>query len=79
MSRASLQHMIQTDPPLAARFLLAVTSRLFDRFRQTTRQIRTYMRVNRSLMEQLHQALPDSERQSTPAISAGNAGNSPPP
>ncbi len=79
MSRASLLHMIQTDPALAARFLLAVTSRLFDRFRQTTKQIRTYMRVNRSLMEQLHHALPDSERQPTLAIRAEDAGRPPPP
>jgi CRP-like cAMP-binding protein len=53
LDRAGLARMLQAEPALTAHFLLAISTRVFDRLRQVTRQLRVFDSLNRTLMAQL--------------------------
>jgi CRP/FNR family transcriptional regulator, cyclic AMP receptor protein len=64
LSRASLKKLIDQEPELAARFLLAVSSRMAERLRDTTNKLKKFIQLNSVLQKEVY-TLMDSK--STPS------------
>ena len=54
LSRTALMRIIKDDPRLGTRLLLAVSKRLSDRLRDTTRKLRTFAQMNKALQQELN-------------------------
>lgn len=53
LSRAALRRLLKAEPAVGARLLLAISKRMADRLRDTTRKLRTFAQMNRALQEEL--------------------------
>lgn len=57
LSRTALTRLLKEDPRLGSRLLLAISKRMADRLRETTRKLRTFAQMNRALQQELNVAL----------------------
>ncbi len=57
LSRTALTRLLKEDPRLGSRLLLAISKRMADRLRETTRKLRTFAQMNRALQQELDVAL----------------------
>lgn len=53
LSRTALMRLLKDEPRVGARLLLAISKRMADRLRETTRKLRTFAQMNRALQEEL--------------------------
>jgi CRP/FNR family transcriptional regulator, cyclic AMP receptor protein len=53
LTREALQTIMQTQPAVGARLMLAVSKRLADRLRETLRKLKTHVRVNQAMRQEL--------------------------
>lgn len=53
LTRTALMRLLKDDPALGSRLLLAITKRLSDHLRETTRKLRTFAQMNRALQHEL--------------------------
>lgn len=68
LTRTALMRLLRDDPRVGSRLLLAITKRLSDHLRETTRKLRTFAQMNKALQEEL---LIVMNRRVGPAGSAG--------
>ena len=68
LTRTALMRLLRDDPRVGSRLLLAITKRLSDHLRETTRKLRTFAQMNKALQEEL---LIMMNRRVGPAGSAG--------
>ena len=68
LSRAALRRLLKADPAVGARLLLAISKRMADRLRETTRKLRNFARMNQALQQEL---LTVMNRRAGPAGPAG--------
>jgi CRP/FNR family transcriptional regulator, cyclic AMP receptor protein len=52
-----LQNIMQTQPTVGAHLMLAISKRLADRLRETLRKLKTHVRVNKAMREELNQMM----------------------
>ncbi|MBU7573224.1 MAG: cyclic nucleotide-binding domain-containing protein [Hydrogenophaga sp.] len=57
LSRTALMRLLKDDPRLGARLLLAISKRMADRLRETTRKLKTFAQMNKALQQELNVAL----------------------
>ncbi len=57
LSRTALMRLLKDDPKLGARLLLAISKRMADRLRETTRKLKTFAQMNKALQQELSVAL----------------------
>jgi CRP/FNR family transcriptional regulator, cyclic AMP receptor protein len=57
LSREDLKRLMEQQPKVAARFLMAVSTRLAERLRETTRKLKSFSQVNRALQEELNSVM----------------------
>jgi CRP/FNR family cyclic AMP-dependent transcriptional regulator len=60
LSRTALMRLLKDDPRLGARLLLAISKRMADRLRETTRKLKTFAQMNKALQQELNVALNNS-------------------
>lgn len=53
LSRTALMRLLQAEPRVAARLLLAISTRIAQRLRDTTRKLRTFAQMNKAMHEEL--------------------------
>lgn len=53
LSRTALQSLLKNEPRVGARLLLAISKRMADRLRETTRKLRTFAQMNKALQDEL--------------------------
>ncbi|MFP5466164.1 MAG: cyclic nucleotide-binding domain-containing protein [Gammaproteobacteria bacterium] len=53
LTRTALMRLLKDDPQVGARLLLAITKRMSDHLRETTRKLRTFAQMNKALQEEL--------------------------
>lgn len=53
LSRTALMRLLRDHPRTGARLLLAISKRMADRLRATTRKLRTFAQMNKALQEEL--------------------------
>lgn len=53
LSRSALRRLLKADPAVGARLLLAISKRMADRLRETTRKLRTFAQMNKALHQEL--------------------------
>lgn len=53
LSRAALRRLLKAEPAVGARLLLAISKRMADRLRETTRKLRTFAQMNKALQQEL--------------------------
>lgn len=53
LSRTALRRLLRADPAVGARLLLAISKRMADRLRETTRKLRTFAQMNKALQQEL--------------------------
>ncbi len=68
LTRTALMRLLKDDPPVGARLLLAITKRMADHLRETTRKLRNFARMNQALQQEL---LTVMNRRAGPAGPAG--------
>jgi CRP/FNR family transcriptional regulator, cyclic AMP receptor protein len=54
LSRTALMRLLKAEPAVGARLLLAISKRMADRLRETTRKLRTFAQMNRVLQQELN-------------------------
>lgn len=54
LTRTALMRLLKDEPGVGARLLLAITKRMADRLRETTRKLRTFAQMNRALQQELN-------------------------
>jgi CRP/FNR family transcriptional regulator, cyclic AMP receptor protein len=64
LSRASLKKLMAQEPELAARFLLAVSSRMAERLRETTSKLKKFIQLNAMLQEEVFMLMDAKETSS---------------
>lgn len=64
LSRTALTRLLKDDPRLGTRLLLAISKRLSDRLRDTTRKLRTFAQMNKALQQELNVVM--NNRSGTP-------------
>jgi CRP/FNR family transcriptional regulator, cyclic AMP receptor protein len=57
LTREALQNIMQTQPTVGAHLMLAISKRLADRLRETLRKLKTHVRVNKAMREELNQMM----------------------
>ena len=57
LSRKALMRLLKEDPKLGSRLLLAISKRMADRLRETTRKLKTFAQMNKALQQELNVAL----------------------
>ena len=57
LSRTALMRLLKEDPKLGSRLLLAISKRMADRLRETTRKLKTFAQMNKALQQELNVAL----------------------
>jgi CRP-like cAMP-binding protein len=53
LTRSALTRLLKDEPRVAARLLLAISKRMADHLRETTRKLRTFAQMNKALQEEL--------------------------
>ena len=53
LSRTALMRLLKDEPQVGARLLLAISKRMADRLRETTRKLRTFAQMNKVLQQEL--------------------------
>lgn len=53
LSRTALMRLLKDHPRTGSRLLLAISKRMADRLRETTRKLRTFAQMNKALHEEL--------------------------
>ncbi len=53
LSRSDLRRLLKAEPAVGARLLLAISKRMADRLRETTRKLRTFAQMNKALQQEL--------------------------
>ena len=53
LSRTALMRLLKDHPRTGSRFLLAISTRMAERLRDTTRKLRTFAQMNKALHEEL--------------------------
>ena len=53
LSRTALMRLLKAEPAVGARLLLAISKRMADRLRETTRKLRTFAQMNKALQQEL--------------------------
>ena len=53
LTRTALMRLLRDEPGVGARLLLAITKRMSDRLRETTRKLRTFAQMNKALQQEL--------------------------
>lgn len=53
LSRTALMRLMRDEPRVGSRLLLAISKRMADRLRETTRKLRTFAQMNKALQEEL--------------------------
>ena len=53
LSRSALRRLLKADPAVGSRLLLAISKRMADRLRDTTRKLHTFAQMNKALQEEL--------------------------
>ncbi len=53
LSRTALMRLLKDEPRVGARLLLAISTRMAQRLRETTRKLRTFAQMNKALHEEL--------------------------
>ncbi|WP_372660982.1 cyclic nucleotide-binding domain-containing protein [Hydrogenophaga sp.] len=53
LSRTALMRLLKDEPRVGARMLLAISKRMADRLRETTRKLRTFAQMNKALQQEL--------------------------
>lgn len=53
LSRSALRRLLKAEPSVGARLLLAISKRMADRLRETTRKLRTFAQMNKALQQEL--------------------------
>ena len=53
LSRTALMRLLKDEPRVGARLLLAISKRMADRLRETTRKLRTFAQMNKALQQEL--------------------------
>lgn len=53
LSRTALMRLLKDEPRVGARLLLAISTRMAQRLRETTRKLRTFAQMNKALQEEL--------------------------
>ena len=53
LTRTSLMRLMKEHPPIGARFLLALSKRMADHLRETTRKLKTFAQMNETLRQEL--------------------------
>lgn len=53
LSRTALMRLLKDDPRLGNRLLLAISKRMADRLRETTRKLKTFAQMNKALHQEL--------------------------
>jgi CRP/FNR family transcriptional regulator, cyclic AMP receptor protein len=57
LARADLRRLMEQSPAVAARFLMAISTRMSERLRETTRKLKSSSQVNRALQEELNSVM----------------------
>jgi CRP/FNR family transcriptional regulator, cyclic AMP receptor protein len=68
LSRDALSHMITEDAALAAKFLLALSTRTAERLRETTQKLKRFMQINAALQKEIYSMM-DARMPGTPNAS----------
>lgn len=53
LSRTALMRLLKDEPRVGSRLLLAISSRMAQRLRETTRKLRTFAQMNKALHEEI--------------------------
>lgn len=53
LSRTALMRLLKDEPRVAARLLLALSTRMAQRLRETTRKLRTFAQMNKAMHEEM--------------------------
>ena len=53
LSRTALMRLLKEEPRVGARLLLAISKRMADRLRETTRKLRSFAQMNKALQQEL--------------------------
>lgn len=53
LARDDLKRLMEQNPKVAARFLMAVSTSMAERLRETTRKLKSFSQVNRALQQEL--------------------------
>jgi CRP-like cAMP-binding protein len=53
LTRTALMRLLKEEPQVGARLLLAISKRMADRLRETTRKLRTFAQMNNVLQQEL--------------------------
>jgi CRP-like cAMP-binding protein len=53
LSRTALMRLLKDEPRVGARLLLAISKRMADRLRDTTRKLKSFAQMNKALQEEL--------------------------
>lgn len=53
LSRTALMRLLKDEPRVGARLLLAISTRMAERLRETTRKLRTFAQMNKAMHEEL--------------------------
>ena len=67
LARDDLRRLMEQQPKVAARFLMAMSTRMADRLRETTRKLKSFSQVNRALQQELN-VLMDSRMPNTSSV-----------
>jgi CRP-like cAMP-binding protein len=57
LSRTALMRLLKAEPLVGSRLLLAISARMAERLRETTRKMRTFAQMNKALQEELQLAM----------------------
>lgn len=67
LSRTALMRLLKDHPRTGSRLLLAISKRMADRLRETTRKLRTFAQMNKALHEELQVVMNNRTKRHDPA------------
>ena len=67
LSRTALARLLKDEPRVGAKLLLAISKRMADRLRETTRKLRTFAQMNKALQQELQVVMNSRTTQKPPA------------
>jgi CRP-like cAMP-binding protein len=67
LSRTALARLLKDEPRVGAKLLLAISKRMADRLRETTRKLRTFAQMNKALQQELQVVMNSRTPQKPPA------------
>ena len=75
LSRTGLMRLLKDHPRVGSKLLLAISKRLADRLRETTRKLKTFAQMNKAMQQEL--AVVMNNRTSTPGLYRKGKGEQP--